>query len=229
MGTLTPAYVFRLARGAGLSRPRAVIATAIAMAESGLDPGAEGDVALADATWGPSLGLWQIRSVRAQTGTGRARDAQHLRDPAFNAVAMDVISNHGTDFSPWSVYKSGAYRQYLDEAEAAARGGPLSSTPATPGSSSAPPAGAPAGGGVSVAGIKVPGIPGIPGVPDPGDVLGGAGDLLSGIGGGALDVAQGVVGLLVKELAPAVLIGAGVLGGFAIIAIGLWRGTEETR
>lgn len=220
MGTLTPSYVFRLARGAGLSRPRAVIATAIAMAESGLDPGAEGDVALADATWGPSLGLWQIRSVRAQTGTGRARDAQHLRDPAFNAVAMDVISNHGADFSPWSVYKSGAYKQYLDEAEAAARGGPGSTT--APGS----PAGA---GGVSGAGIKVPGIPGIPGVPDPGDVLDGAGELLSGIGGGALDVAQGVVGLLVKELAPAVLIGAGVLGGFAIIAIGLWRGTEETR
>jgi len=109
MTTLTVSQVYALARGAGLDPTHAVIATAIAMSESGLRTDAVGDVGLEDATWGPSVGLWQIRSVKAQNGTGQARDASRLTDPTFNAASMATISGIGANFKPWSTYTSGAY------------------------------------------------------------------------------------------------------------------------
>lgn len=97
------------------------LAVAIAGGESGWRPDAVGDVSLADDKWGPSIGLWQIRSLRAQTGTGQSRDANRLPDPAFNARSMWEISGGGQSWGPWSVYTSGAYRQHLDVAGSAAR------------------------------------------------------------------------------------------------------------
>ena len=67
---MTPAEIYALARGAGLGHDPAVTATAIALGESGGDPGAVGDLTLQNATWGPSIGLWQVRSVKAEKGTG---------------------------------------------------------------------------------------------------------------------------------------------------------------
>lgn len=113
MSTLSPSQVYALARGAGLDPTRAVIATAIAMSESGLRTDAVGDVGLQDATWGPSIGLWQIRSVKAQNGTGGPRDASRLTDPTFNAASMASISGTGANFAPWTTYTSGAYLQNI--------------------------------------------------------------------------------------------------------------------
>lgn len=112
-------YVFNLAAQTGLSRDEAITATAIAIAESGLNPGAVGDTTLQDGTWGPSIGLWQIRSLKAESGTGRSRDATRLKDPAFNARSMNIISSAGANWTPWSVYKSGAYRAHMAKVQAA--------------------------------------------------------------------------------------------------------------
>jgi hypothetical protein len=112
---MTPTEVYQLCRDAGLGHEQAITATAIAWAESGLNPAAVGDMALVDTVWGVSLGLFQIRSLHAHTGTGKERDANRLRDPAFNARSMFAISDGGTDWTPWSVFKNGAYRQYLDD------------------------------------------------------------------------------------------------------------------
>ena len=106
MTTLTTSEVYALARGAGLDPASAVIATAVATSESGLRTDAIGDVGLEDATWGPSVGLWQIRSVKAQSGTGGTRDATRLTDPTFNAASMAAISGWGKNFTPWSTYTS---------------------------------------------------------------------------------------------------------------------------
>lgn len=122
MATLTPAQVYALAREAGLDAPKAVVATAIAMAESGLRTDAVGDVGLQDARWGPSIGLWQVRSAKAETGQGTSRDATRLTDPRFNARAMVEISGAGGNWRPWSVYKSGSYRTNLAKVTAAATG-----------------------------------------------------------------------------------------------------------
>jgi hypothetical protein len=89
---------------AGLRNPvKLAQAVAIAMAESGGNPTHKGDIALQNATWGPSVGLWQIRSLKADKGKGTYRDEDKLSDPAFNAKAMVSISNSGSNWNPWTV------------------------------------------------------------------------------------------------------------------------------
>lgn len=118
-GALTGAQVARHAGAAGFAGEALVTAVAIARAESGWRPGAVGDVGLQTGVWGPSIGLWQIRSLNAQRGTGLPRDASRLTDPAFNARAAWAISGQGSNWRPWTVYKTGAYRAYLPAARAA--------------------------------------------------------------------------------------------------------------
>lgn len=96
--------VAQLAMAAGLRDPaRLTTAVAVATAESGLNPAKLGDVALQDDKWGPSVGLWQIRSLKAEKGKGTTRDQTKLTDPAFNAKAMMEISGGGSNWGPWSV------------------------------------------------------------------------------------------------------------------------------
>ncbi len=114
------AQAYALARQAGFDPASAVIAAAIAAGESGLNPAAVGDVTLQDATWGPSVGLMQVRTLKADTGTGRTRDITVLRDPLANMQAAYEISHGGRDWTPWSVYTSGKYRTFLGQARDAA-------------------------------------------------------------------------------------------------------------
>lgn len=125
MDPLSPAEVHALAVAQGLDADGAIVATAIAWAESGLRSDAVGDVDLEDDKWGPSYGLYQIRSLRAYKGTGMARDAERLVDPAFNTRSMFVISAGGTDWMPWSMFKNGRYREHLDAVRAAVGGAPM--------------------------------------------------------------------------------------------------------
>lgn len=109
----TAATAYRLLRDAGVNPGTAVILTAVGGAESGWDENAVGDQSLTDATWGPSVGIWQIRTLKADTGTGRARDIVALRgNPAFQAKAARSVL-HSQGLSAWTTYKSGAYRSYL--------------------------------------------------------------------------------------------------------------------
>jgi hypothetical protein len=129
--------VVRYAMLAGFRGDALVTMVAIAKAESGFDANAAGDGALVNKTWGLSLGLWQVRSLNAEYGTGKTRDATKLRDPAFNARSAWAISGGGTNFKPWSVFTNGRYRQHLPAATVAVRvagGGAGRGTGVTPGS-----------------------------------------------------------------------------------------------
>lgn len=90
-------------------------------AESGGQACAQGDRGLANATWGHSVGLWQIRSLRDHTSTGDVRDAERLCDPAFNAQSMLAIYRERGDWTPWGAYTDGRYRPNLDQARTATR------------------------------------------------------------------------------------------------------------
>lgn len=110
MAKRTPTQVYADLRAAGASDDAARILTEIAGAESGWDDAALGDVNLENNTWGPSFGEFQIRTLKADTGSGTDRDISNLAgDDAAQAAAAWDISKQGTDFSPWSTYTNRAY------------------------------------------------------------------------------------------------------------------------
>jgi hypothetical protein len=102
-------------------------AFAVSMAESHLDPGATGDVKLQDAKWGPSYGLFQIRSLKHwQNYDGKGshdqyRDGSRLRDPKYNIRAAWEKSSHGKSWKAWSTYTGGQFIKYLDDAQQVAK------------------------------------------------------------------------------------------------------------
>jgi tape measure domain-containing protein len=122
-GSLGTSKLVQLAKSAGFGANDAAIMAAIAMAESGGRSGAHNNNA---STGDNSYGLWQINMLG---GMGPQRRRQFgiaendaLFDPATNAnAARAVFGSQG--FGAWSVYRSGAYKQYLPEAQAAAAAG----------------------------------------------------------------------------------------------------------
>jgi Lysozyme like domain len=123
--TISAQQIAQHAYNAGFRGDALTTAVAVALAESHGDTGIHGDVNLQTGTWGPSVGLWQIRSLNPGHGTAAEqalRNAQANADPATNARHAYAISRHGTNFRPWSTYTNGAYRSYLSQARTASRG-----------------------------------------------------------------------------------------------------------
>jgi hypothetical protein len=114
VGTVSSATVYQALLTAGFTPSAAKTMVAIAHAESGLNPTILGDISLENATWGPSYGLFQVRTLKAEQGTGSVRDQNWLSQSIANqAKAAYSISNHGGNFGPWSTYTHGSYRQFL--------------------------------------------------------------------------------------------------------------------
>lgn len=108
----------RLARAAGFRGSALQTMVAIAMGESGLDSGAKGDTTIQTREWGPSVGLWQVRTLKGETDKGTNRDINKLlSDVGFQAKAAWDISGGGQNYQPWSVYTSGKYRQYMPQVQ----------------------------------------------------------------------------------------------------------------
>lgn len=123
MAKRTASDIYATLVAAGFSKSSAITMTAIALAESGGDPTARGDLGLQTATWGPSYGLFQVRTLKAETGRGTDRDISALSSSDLRqAQAAYAISGKGLSFSPWSTYTNGSYRRFLDQAKAAANG-----------------------------------------------------------------------------------------------------------
>jgi len=77
---------------------------------------AVGDLGLMDHEFGPSVGGPQVRCLRDPSSGNYAdtfRDAEKLHDdPVFQAQAAWEISKHGTDFTPWTMFKNKLYLNY---------------------------------------------------------------------------------------------------------------------
>lgn len=119
MATLPDDQLARLALKYWKQDGAAALAVAVALAESGGRTDALGDTGITGAKWGPSVGLWQIRSLNADKGTGRTRDEIANRDPDTNARHAFEISGGGSNWKPWSAYTSGAHKAYFKRAAAA--------------------------------------------------------------------------------------------------------------
>lgn len=174
MAKRTASEIYGAARAAGLSIPSAVIATAVALAESGGDDQILGDTTIQTDKWGPSVGIWQIRTVKAEYGSGSDRDLLALRgNVARQAQAMRNISAGGTNWTPWSVYTRGTYQKFLGQAQSAS-------------------------GSTATGGIEQLGLPGTGAVGDVASAaLDSARDLLIKLGAAGLGVALLGVGLVV--------------------------------
>jgi hypothetical protein len=78
----------------------APMAAAIALAESAGNPNAENH----NTNGSTDRGLWQVNSIWGALSTF---------SPTGNARAAIAISKNGTNWSPWTTYKTGAYQQFL--------------------------------------------------------------------------------------------------------------------
>lgn len=93
-------------------------AVGIVVAESGADAHAIGDTHLVDAKWGPSVGIFQIRSLRnpsAFSGNDALRIKSRLRDAHYNARVAFKISRGGADWSAWSTWNDGSWRAHASD------------------------------------------------------------------------------------------------------------------
>lgn len=121
MTKLSPERIAQLAYDAGFRGRDLEVSVAVALAESGGETKIPGDVSQQDGTWGPSIGLWQIRSLHAHRGTGRLRDQEANLRPAVNAKhARAIWRERGGTFAAWGAYTNGSYRQHLAVARRAA-------------------------------------------------------------------------------------------------------------
>ena len=115
MPKLTADQIFAVAITAGFTPDQAVIATAVALAESDGNVGAWNQTPPDD-----SMGLWQINlygNLRNRQVNGQPLDAFRLRtDPVYNAQAALGISGGGTNWRPWTTYTGGAYQRHLQAA-----------------------------------------------------------------------------------------------------------------
>jgi hypothetical protein len=122
MKLMTQDQVEALCLDIGMIPKNARIGSAVAMCESATvvsgkvyaDFGAIGDQELANEKWGYSYGGFQIRSLRAEKGTGGWRDEDLLLRPRFNCRAARAIMR-ASGWSAWSTYRSGMYKAYLQE------------------------------------------------------------------------------------------------------------------
>ncbi len=111
----------RVAYQAGFRGSSLVLAVAIAGAESGYNSQATGDVNIQSIQWGPSVGLWQIRTLKPEyLHLEPIRNVGKLYNPLENAKAAFTISRGGTDWKPWGAYTNAAYKKYEEIARQAA-------------------------------------------------------------------------------------------------------------
>ena len=107
-GSMGVAQIGEVAAGAGFGGNGLVMAIAVALAESGGDPGAVDH----DANGTVDRGLWQINSVHTEVS------ASCNFDPTCAAAAAFAISDSGRDWSAWVTFRRGEEIAYLPAAAA---------------------------------------------------------------------------------------------------------------
>lgn len=114
---LSDTEVGKLAVAAGFTQIDALKrAIAYGMAASGGRADAVSNVpSIINAEWDSRIGIWQIRSRKAEQGKGSNRDRTALLDPAFNARAIFAITGGGKNWGELSGDLSVAARARLLE------------------------------------------------------------------------------------------------------------------
>lgn len=137
-GNLSPLQIAQVAYTAGFRGTHLTMAVAISLAETG----GTGNPKAVSPTH--DYGLWQINQPAHPT---YFKQSGKIFEPGYNAAAAYAISKGGTDWTPWTTYKSQAYKAYYGKG-----------IPTGPGADAIIGSGARSGTG----GGWLPGVPGIP-------------------------------------------------------------------
>ena len=120
-GSMEGDALANILRAAGFQGNSLAIAWSIVKAESGGNPRAHNPKPPDN-----SYGLFQINMLGSMGPDRRKRyglsSNEELFDPATNARVAWDISNHGTNWKPWSTYLHGTYKQFLSKAPSASGG-----------------------------------------------------------------------------------------------------------
>ena len=120
MPKLSDREIARHVVNGGFTGDNRMIGVAVVLAESGGRSDARGDVGIQTSKWGPSIGLFQIRSLKSQKGSGGTRDELANLDPATNARHAHVVFvEAGNKWTPWSTFKHKTHEQFMDRARQA--------------------------------------------------------------------------------------------------------------
>jgi len=176
----------------------APIAAAIAMAESG----GNSTATHADSNGSVDRGLWQINSVHG---------AQSSYDVMTNARAAVSISNNGQNWTPWTTFNSGAYRNFIQTNVAPDTSAPINATNAAANQTA-----------------NTGPLPG--GLWDPANWFLNP----SGTAAGAMEpvIKYLMQGLIITMLNPLIQIVAGVMGigaGASMVFVGIWMMARQTQ
>ena len=118
----TPEQIIKIARKVGIPENLIPQFVAISIAENKTgETLSQGDLKLMDETYGPSVGLMQIRSLKNPLTPGyskadKLKFEKKLTDPEYNLrTAYEIYKEQG--FSPWTTYNTDEYLNYLPEVE----------------------------------------------------------------------------------------------------------------
>lgn len=99
-------------RKAGFQENQLNLMMAISRAESGWRIEALGDTTITNKTWGPSVGVLQVRTINPGRPQGcRVREQLNMNLDAQTACGYQIYRSQG--YKAWSVYLNGAYKKFL--------------------------------------------------------------------------------------------------------------------
>lgn len=119
MAKISDQQIARHVIDAGFVGEQRAVGVAIVLAESAGDTDAMGDTTIQTDVWGPSVGLFQIRSLHVDKGTGRARDQLANLDPGTNARHARIIFLERQAWTPWSTFLHNSYLHHMQRARTA--------------------------------------------------------------------------------------------------------------
>lgn len=124
-GKVSKQAILHALHTAGARGEQLVTLAALTEGESGRRLAAVGDADIATPVWGPSYGVFQIRSLVAETGKGTTRDAERcktLEGGALSAVELwnQSVQRGKPGGTPWTAYLRNWNAPYMDEYRALA-------------------------------------------------------------------------------------------------------------
>jgi|JI10StandDraft_1071094.scaffolds.fasta_scaffold291758_3 hypothetical protein len=99
-------------RKAGFQEDQLNLMMAISRAESGWRIEALGDTTITNKTWGPSVGVLQVRTINPGHPQGcRIREQLNMNLDAQTSCGYQIYKSQG--YKAWSAYLNGSYKKFL--------------------------------------------------------------------------------------------------------------------